>query len=329
MLAIRSLYLSFIACLIFLQPAFAKREVPTYLFANNARPAVIIQLGENPSELSRSLYQIVLEQVKTQLNTLGIKPLSYHNIELKNDFWFSNLNKELQEDKVNYLIVLTARRLPPSASQFKKLKAYSEASLHIGLYTHDFTYATVREGSYVLDENGNFEEMMELFAKEVNDIKKKEPLYFETEMYIPEFHPVAKNRGSIYADLPKELSKEKFMFIKLDRFDTPDWAEHNKKNLDIMNKNFTLPYVEIRKNQIDEYKNQGYRYLIEPFNEVVFGDDGKGNKGFTTFYYYYLRDSKNDDKFNISNNGYPSLDEALDSFIRSVNASIAAPAKKP
>lgn len=319
--------LSFIVCITFSQVCFAKREVPTYLFANNARPAVIMQLGENPSELSRSLYQIMQEQVKSQLNTLGIKPVSYHNIELKNDFWFANLNTELQQSKVNYIIVLTARRLPPNASQFKKLKAYSEASLHIGLYTHDFTYATVREGSYVLDENSNFEEMMELFTKEVNDIKKKEPLYFDTEMYVPEFHPVAKNKGKIYADFPKELSKEKLMFIKLDRFDTPDWAEHNKKNLEILTKSLTLPFVEIRKNQIDEYKTQGYRYLIEPFNEVVFSDDGSGNKGFTTFYYYYLRDSKTDDKFSVSNSGYPTLDEALDSFIRSLNSAISSKAK--
>lgn len=299
--------------------AISKREVPTYLFAENARPAVIIQLGEQPSELSKPLFQTLVSLIKPELEGLGIKPFDYYNIELTNDFWYSGLNKTLQENKINYLIVISSKRLPPQANKFKKLSAYNEASLHIGHYTHELYHRFLEEGSYVIDEKSNIEEMLKIFSKEVNTIKEKEPLYFDTKMFIPEFVPVAKNIGRIYSDIPKHILKEKLLVIKLDPYDTPDWKELNSKHTDILTAKLKLEFVEIRKNQVDEFKSKGYKFILEPFNEVVFGDDGKGNKGFTTHYYYYIRDIRNEDKYNVGTEGYPSLTEALEGFLWALN----------
>jgi hypothetical protein len=173
----------------------------------------------------------------------------------------------------------------------------------------------LEEGSYVIDEKTSVEDVLKVFSKEVNIIKEKEPLYFDTKMYIPEFMPVAKNVGRIYSDIPKRILKEKLMVIKLDPYDTPEWKELNTKHSEILTSKLKVEFVEIRKNQVEEYKTKGYQYILEPFNEVVFGDDGKGNKGFTTHYYYYIRDSKNEDKYSVGTEGYASLTEALEGFL--------------
>lgn len=276
-------------------------------------------MGEQPSELSRSLFEIYIDMVKPELSALGIKPVAYHNIELTNDFWFTNLNDQLKDAKVNYLIVLTCRRLPPTASQFKKLKSYSEASMHIGHYVHEIFFNSMHDGSYVIEDNGNFEDLFMAFSKEVNLIKKNEPLYFDTNMFIPEFLPQSRTIGRTYSNFPKNIGKEKIMIIKLDPYDSPDWKELNPKHIARIKEVLPMTFVEIRKNQIDEYKSQGYRYLIEPFNEMVFADDGKGNKGFATHYYYYLRDSKTEDKYSVGAEGFPTLSEALDGFLWQLN----------